>query len=448
MRNIAVAAMLIGLLLGLAACKDIAGSAVGGLGDALLGFPAALAEPSATFSYVTESFSIKTTPADITGYLDYLYRPVRSTYNPLAAQAIGFVDNLLEGVETNIFGNQVVMAALADTGEWASYNQAETEAYRVTQSALTYTVEIWKTVDAQGLKILDLEFTDTGSNYRGTAIAVSDTLGLSERPTYQVDFDTADAVLGKYVELRAVNIQPVTSAANIPRKLWLKAWQDGDGFFVSANIHYVQVDIETTSPFRTQFMEQLGAPAADVQASYIYRGAVDVTTDHGGVSLGLVPASVGTTDTATLFTDYSIGAIYKTAIAAWIRTNPTITTSTGDQALITVINDILVFYGQDALAINTGSNEADIFTALQAVKAILDGGGASSADLDAILFVVKVVNPGYYDGTAGFVGTEELGKPSWAADVPALSGDVGVSAAAIADAAFTVTMPPPAHPDF
>ena len=291
------------VLAGMVSCGLFAGGGdeITGLADSLIDIPSALVNAEVGTSSV----------ADVPAYLDYLYKPVRNTYNPLALSAIRYVESLLEAVEANIFGERSIRRALDTDGSWAGKNKAKTEAYRVTKHQLNYTVEIWKTVDSQWLKTLHLDFYKAGEVYRGTATAVDDTSGLTERPTYKVIFDTNDASYGQVTELRATNINFADGAdPNIARKLWLKAWQLDRDFFITANIHYTHIDIESQSPFYEEFMAELGkqSPAENVKASYIYRGSVDVDTEHAGVSLALVPQTVSSVD--TVFSVYSIGEMY------------------------------------------------------------------------------------------------------------------------------------------
>ena len=417
-----------------------------GLAEALIDFPASMVSSEAG----TTGVSIKTTTsADILTYLDYFYKPVRTTYNPIAQRAVSFVEAILESVETNIFAEPAIRRALTRSGSWSGKNGSNTEAYRATKNELDYTVEVWKIVDSSWLKTLHLDFTKAGSVYSGTAIAVDDTAGLTERPTYEVKFDTNDASYGQITEVRAVNIRLYDGVnPNVARKLWLKAWQVNDDFFVAANVHYTHVNLETQSPFYTEFMAEIGQQAGtdNVKVSYVYRGAVDIATNHGGISLALVPQTLATVD--NVFTDYSIGELYTRAISDWIRTDPD-TADTPPQKLITVLNSILTAAGVPAAEfISTSSTDAEIFSALSKIQFYLQETGQSSDDLNAVLFVVKAVNPGYFDAVTGFVGTEALNKPSWAGDVPAYSQSIDVTAAAIAADAYTITMPSPSEPDF
>lgn len=426
------------------------------VGDALVSFPAALVNSTAaTASVRALSVTPMTTSADIVTYLDYVYRPVRDSYNPLAKNAIEFVDATLDSVDTHVFGNTAIMSALNETGTWTGEDTTKAEKYRVTLLNGTYTVEIWNTVDTEWLKTLHLSFTRAGSRYFGTVTAVDDTSGLTERPSYEVTFDTHDPDYGKLTELTAVSIAPDDAgASNIPRKLWLKAWQVDNDFFITANVHYVHVDIETGSDYYEQFMTELAGgtwtPGDEVEASYIYRGAADTTSEQGSVSLALVPAAV--TDTTSIFDTYSIGAIYRKAIADWINANGPTDEDGGDTTpIITTLNSLLSNAGATLLddsGPQANNTTAEVFTALEAVKTYLNSQGTSSSGLDAILFVVEVVNPGYYDDTNGFVGTATLNTPTWSGAVPVCDAAVGTSAADIAADTFTVTMPSPAQPPF
>ena len=87
-------------------------------------------------------------------------------------------------------------------------------------------------------------------------------------------------------------------------------------------MYYTNVTIEEQSEFYTYFMTVLngGEPFVPgttvVNANYIYRGAVDRDENRGAVDLALVPAA--NDEVTTIFTDYSMGRIYKESIAAYL----------------------------------------------------------------------------------------------------------------------------------
>jgi len=146
-----------------------------------------------------------------------------------------------------------------------------------------------------------------------------------------------------------------------------------------------------------------------INANYIYSGAVNLANGNGAVSLALVPESDNST--SEVLDNYSVGKIYKEAIAEGIRE----ATDTGSgKRLIQIINEILTQAEKNL--ISEASSTDDIFTALGQVKDYL--GEDDNEALDEILFVVKLVNPGYFEEENGFPGNNLINTPAWAVTIP------------------------------
>ncbi|NBC28570.1 MAG: hypothetical protein GVY29_01095 [Spirochaetes bacterium] len=431
------------------------GDTVEGVKDALVQFPESLTK-SSTSSQMQSLASVvpQATDAEVIDYVGYVYAPVREHYNPIAQGAIDFTVEMLTAVEDNILSNGVIMNRLDNQGEVSGYEDGETSAYRVTKPAAdTYTVELWAQSDGAWQKNIDLTIEPSGDGWKGTIIA-RNTDDPAKNTLYQVDFDENDADFGKVTELRAVDLEVYDADdperdENVPTKLWIQAFEKDDTFSVNAAVNYTHVDIEDSSDFGDLFLAEIdgGETTEDgIVASYIYQGVASLTEDQGAVSLALVPGNVD--DNSTIFDTYAYGEIYKRAIGNWVRTNPELEPGV---SLIPAINAYLDLAGNPVADISDSSTDDEVFAALEAIRDWADAQGEDTSDLDAILFVVEVVNPGYYTST-GFVGTAQLATPDWAADLADsqddFTGSVEVTAAGIAADDFTVTMPEPVAPNF
>ncbi len=439
------------------------GTTVSGLSDSLVSFPESLSRrtDTATQSSGTVAPMSDETLDSVIDYVDYVYRPVRNSFNPLAQAAIDVTNELLGEVESAVLSNENVMGILESEGEFSGYNDDETEAYQVTLDTSTgadvYTVQIWKAADGAWRKDLHMQFQESGDGYKGALTIRNTESGAEEGELYQIDFDADDPDYGKLTEVRGVNIDgddpnDPDDNVNIPTRLWVQAFEQNDRFHVNATIHYTEIQIEDQTAFGSCFMDELDNDRAtdNVTASYIYQGiaAASEGEDRGAVSLALVPSNVTGTD--TIFTTYAYGEIYKRAIGEWVRSNPQL--DSGDD-LIPAVNNILGNVTDPAVvSIDDQSDNADIFTALEEVRDFLISDGSSAPDLDAILFVVEVVNPAYYTADGGFVGSDTLNTPTWADELTGSSnpfaGQIDVAADQISSAAFTVTMPENTPPDF
>ena len=103
-----------------------------------------------------------------------------------------------------------------------------------------------------------------------------------------------------------------------------------------------------------------------------------------------------------IFTDYSMAALYKEAASLWIKN------ATQDGVpLIERINIILLASGSD-LQISASSDSDEIFNALVIVKEFFDETGRGDNAIEEILFVLNLVNPGYFNAISGFVGNDEI----------------------------------------
>lgn len=443
MKKYAILMMVFSVLI-VSGCKQPNFQPIVVLSEVLPTFPASMSSQTRGIS------PRETTAPEVIDYIGYVYAPVRETYNPLADQALAYINELFSTLDSDVFDSYYIMRDLNDKGICKGTSADQSEKYFITKVDNAYTVQLWKLVDRVWVKTLHLTLTKSESDYSGTAYARAASVS-SDRTEYRLDFNTADPDYSQVVEISAINIEPDDAAEEeIPRKLWLKAWEKDSAFFIAANVFYIRVNIEENSPYRTQFMALLeGDDPDNIKGSYMYTAAVSLAaegTEYAGANLALVGESV--TDNTAIFTDNSVGALYKEGIAAWLRTDPD--NSSGGK-IVTDINAILVNGGQSAYVIAdpATATTADIFTALRKTKDLLDLSATANAELDAVLFVVKLVNPGYYDAT-GFIGTEELDKPDWAAQVPAFPEESAISptAADIAADTFTVTMPQDTEPNF
>ena len=212
-----------------------------------------------------------------------------------------------------------------------------------------------------------------------------------------------------------------------------------------AMVHYEWVDIEDDSPFRDQFMKVINNETSvtegeNVTAAYVYQGTADKDADHAAVRLAFVPTGAG--DQSDPFTNYSYGAIYKRVIADWIRTDPIVAgEETSDNTEDDVYAIQAINYYLDEETIDDESTDEEIFTALEDARDAMIAAGSYDGGLDGIVFIVEVVNPGYFDQD-GFVGTESYNKPDWATEITTgFSSNTPVSAAEIAQNSFLFVMP-------
>jgi hypothetical protein len=337
-------------------------------------------------------------------------------------------------MQTHIFDNEAAMTLL-DSGEALQSTDAEAgEKWQVTESGGTYTVENWQQLsDDSWKKILHMTVNVDGG-YSGTIYACVGEEADDYPMTIKVVYDTADATLGQVTELEAVGMEAMadaTQTTNIPSKLWLKASQKDGVFNVAADVYYTDVQLHDGEAIGPYVDEVIGT-GTDINGAYVYRGVVDVETNKGKVALALTPEAQD--DAATIFETWSMAEIYKQAVAEWIK---------ADGTLISNINTIA---DPD---IDADSSADDVFAALVDVADHFEAQGSQDAELLGILFVTKLTNPGYFDGTqpSAFVGTNDLKTPSWAADIPQAYGlDIEVTPNTIAQ--LSLTMPGDPQPGF
>ena len=382
-----------------------------------------------------------------------IYNPVREEFNPMASMAIEFTKELLNQIDTNIFGNENIMRKLYNDGIVEVTFDNETQKARMTKQDNTFTLEQWISISDTWLKLMDISFSKDEDRYQGTIYTRAEQIDPADRPEYRFDFDTADPELGQTMELRMMNIDfddpdidEYRDDYNIGKKLWMKASQDNATFYISANIYFERVDLNPDAGFYEYYMwvlndeNQYVPGETNVHANYIYRGAVQVDDDNGAVDLALVPAM--NSEVQTVFDNYSIGNIYREAIAEWVRKDP------GDEYVpLEVINYVLEQGGAD-IQITESSSTDDIFTAIEAVKEILEESGERNNFLESILFVIQIVNPGYFETDYGFVGNDEIRRPEWADAIPPFDHLEVLPAAEVSSAGFTVAMPNDTDPDF
>ncbi len=419
----------------------------------LLSLPDAVNAPQSGSEGSRFLISTLVTEATVFEGVEEIFNPVRERYNPLASTVIDTINSSLTAIDEKIFLNTTVMNNLNKDGLVTLTYDNETSKARVTKNGDIYTVELWTSLSGTWLKYLHVSFSRDGDRYSGTITGREQELDSTYRKEYEIKFDTEDPLLGHTIELRTINIDyddPEIDTSweneNIPTKMWLSASTDNTTFSIAANVYYTQVDIASHTRFYEYLMAILNDDEAfipgttQVNAHFIYRGAIDVAEDRGAIELALVPET--NTDTTEVFSVYSIGEIYREAVADWVQDN-----GGANRNVINTINNALEEIGS-GLTVSPTSSTEEIFDALKAIQDYLEEQDKSIRLLDGVLFVVQLGNPGYFDDKSGFVGNNELRRPAWADEVPGF-GDLEVlSAADVAGSGFTVTMPNDEEPDF
>jgi hypothetical protein len=433
--RVLIVALVAALFVVLAGCEfsTPAGSSVD-VSGVLVSIPSAINNPNA--GRAVFSGQTLTVEDELLADVQPIYNPIREHYNPIAQDVIDFADQLITAVQTHIFDNEGAMTLL-DSGEAIQSTDATAgEKWQVTKSGGTYTVENWQEMDDGSWKKILHMTVNTESGYSGTIYACVGDAADGYPMTIKVVYDTADATLGQVTELEAVGMEAMadaTETTNIPSKLWLKASQKDGVFNVAANVFYTQVKLHEGEVIGDKLTARIGnGSTTDVNGAYVYRGVVNVDTNKGKVELALTPANQN--DAGTIFTTWSMAENYKQAVAEWI---------TGDATLMSDINTIA---DPD---IDTSSSADDVFAALVDVADHFEAQGTQDPELLAILYVTKLTNPGFFDGTAtsAFVGTNDLRKPDWAANIPQDFGlDVQVTPQTISG--LSLTMPGEAQPSF
>ncbi len=420
------------------------------LDKALLDLPSAVNAPQSGSDPGQGSRSIIVHTAEDTALavIGTIYNPVRDVYNPLASEIIRFTNQLIAEMDTSLFSNDQVIDTLKSDGVVELTFDDQSQKARMTLDNATYTVESWKKIQNAWLKILDIRFSKNSGRYVGTIHARDEQLDAVHRPEFRIDFDTSDPEVGQVMELRVINLDYDDPAVteewesfNIPHKLWLKATQDDNSFYIAANVFYrnIYLNGDQFTPYLMSVLndnEPYIPGVTRVDANYIYRGAVNVGLNVGAVDLALVPED--TEDTGTIFSLYSMATIYKEAVAAWVKDNATI---------IEGLNFILDEVGA-GFQISADSGVDEIFSALTLAGQYFEEQGYSDETIDAVLFVVQLTNPGYFDSVSGFVGNDSIRRPLWADAVPAYEFLKVRSAAEISSDTFTVVMPDDVGPDF
>ena len=380
-----------------------------GLAEALVKMPGAITK---RIDATTSNYIAPRSSNAVIASLQGIYTPVRDNYNEIANNAIEFTRDLLASIDLELFGNRRLVNYLEENGEFV-FNDGS-QAWQITQTGTVYTVAGWEKVAGVWYPTIYITFTQDGDHLFGEVVAI-DTPEDSDSPTYRIVFDNADADFqgAMTTELEAVNLDYSNiSEFNIPTKLWLRAYAQGEVFQIATSVYYTDVNLEDNQDIQPYLMglieDPLNAPYVPdelgITGLYQYRGTfqVNAEVDRGMIDLALVP---GYTDPATTdeFTEYSVGALWKEAIAEWIR---------GDAALLDAINAAA---GSDLHALSITD---EIFTVLVNYQATL--GAGESDDLDNILFVVLLTNPAYFDNQFddSFVGTAELNTPDWASELP------------------------------
>lgn len=420
------------------------------LDDTLFSLPEAVSAPAQSGAHGGDNESAaaaRITEQAVLNEIAALYNPVRETYNPLAAEAIGITRELLSSIQSTVFSDQFLMNLLQKAGVifWTSDNASEK--IQVSTQEEGYVIELWRHTDSWS-KVLDMRFTKKQKRYTGT-IFVRDTqkCDVYRAPLYRLSFDTGDSGRGHLMELRAVNLDTLQdSVNNIPTALWLEVSQDNSTFYMAGNIRYTNVSIAEESAFYPYLMSILNGPDdfldghTNVAANYIYRGAVVRADNRGAVDLALVPASDNSTE--DLFDTWSIAALYREAIAEWIRSG-----TLDGEPLTAILNRILDQTDSD-ITISSASTTQEIFDALKDIKSRLEDRRFDAGDIDNILFIVELGNPGYFNAQSGFIGNNDIRTPSWASGVPSFDNISVLPPAALGETVYSITMPEDRDPDF
>ncbi|MCP4713995.1 MAG: hypothetical protein GY868_02670 [Deltaproteobacteria bacterium] len=423
------------------------------LDRALLSMPQSVSRPQTASRPTPAPGDNASSPRGTFGALADIYNPVREWFNPLANKALNFSRNLLQNMTDNIFSNKQLMQRLSDVGLVELTFDKDTQKARITRRDSTFELELWVIDSGVWLKHLNAVFVKNDTRLRGTVYVLDDTAGSGPQPLYRIEFDTEDPELGHIMELRATDLDyddPDLAAYeddyNIADRLWLKAYQKDDIFSIAANVYFKNIDIEREADFYPYVMKILndGSPyvfgRTTVTANYIYRGTVEVIPDRGAVELALTPAAQ--TETDYVFSDYSIGSIYREAISNWIKS-----AVEDNVPLTTLLNTILEDTGSD-LVLSDASPTDDIFNALSTIKDYFAARGESIQSINDILFIIKLQNPAYFDAESGFVGNDLIRRPDWADNLPVFDQINVLSSAEVSSDSFLFTMPGSANPDF
>ena len=413
--------------------------------------PAAIsADSSGTASWI----AARATDDELFDQVSGVYNPIRDNYNPLAETILAYADDALSWVDDEILSIETRMETLAADGEISGTSSDELFTVHVALSSTdgsdTYTIRRWdrETADSdtweKTLHVV-VAFDTTNETVSGTVYGAAEPADTTADPIeFSIEFDNSDADLGMVVTARAVNLEGnVTDSdqANKPSRIWMtaNASETGVVFNMAANIRYIDVDLEPVTrdgsavEFSDAYMESvanLGEGTFDnsgdtaYEANYVYRAVVETTsTDtadetYGKVDLALVyegydnaDAGTGTTE---LFESYAIGEHYTEAMRRWVL-----------GTYLSTINGYLSTnsYSADGdldSTLTTSSTSESLIAALNWIKD--DLGDSSDATLDEILdifaFISRLVNPGYFDGTADadlgedfFTGTDEYPDP-------------------------------------
>ncbi|MFP4362718.1 MAG: hypothetical protein ACLFR1_02485 [Spirochaetia bacterium] len=416
--------------------------------------------PSTFSSYQSTRSGDSAGEETVLDHVQYIYNPVRNTYNVIASRAIDVVDAYLDAVDANILSIPSTMDALEESGEISGPMEeldanGNSQTYYISKTDNTYQVIISSVFDTQDgereLRNTQIDFTKEEERIYGTVSVRTPVLLPEERVEYQIDFDTADPDYGQVIELTVTSLDNdsdnSSKTENIPTRLWLKAYQLENIFYIAGTVYYTDVIVEEDSPYQDIFMSELDPDGtwasgdAPISAGiYTYQGAADVSdpdATSGLVNLATVPFHYTGTD---VFTQYSMGALYKRVIAEWIKSDTETDmndTEEGVQTVLEIVNNALSAY-ESTISISDTSENDQVFSALQELYTFLDNDeNQDPGDLGIIIAVTKITNPGYF-GHDSFVGTEDLARPSWADDFSGLTLPDPMSAADIQADTFSV----------
>ncbi len=385
--------------------------------------------------------------------LSSVYHPVWNQYNVIGVEAIRFVDEILAGIEENIFGAPLLRRR-AESGETIVFEYSESggqpAVIRVafTESTNTWVIEQWRTdtVTDPGtpvlVKNLHVNLVQGPEGDSGTITVRDLSMPESIRTTFAVDF-SRDSAGNAGITLRGDQLdyddpEDPDDDRNIPGRIWLEASEAEDRFVVAGNISYRQVDPPDTWEFRDQYIAVLNGgviPESLIPANYLYRAVVNTETDNASIELALAPADYAATD---VFAELSVGEVYREAIGNWV-----LSTEGGDPDLVAALNAELSL---DPPLSGT-STVAEVFAALEQLAAA----DPDNAELAGVLFAVKLTNPAYLEptvvdgepsgrlvSTAG-MGAESL--PEWADEVVPPAELLPPTPAFLNGSEFSVAMP-------
>ncbi|MBN2650912.1 MAG: hypothetical protein JXR63_00915 [Spirochaetales bacterium] len=410
--------------------------------------------------------SSRATDAELKADLNTVYSPVTDVFNKFANEALVGTNSLLEKAQTFLFDDSGRLAGLKLAGSFSYVDSSTNTAWTLTYADGVYgfvATDNSGTEDtADDRKYLNFSLTPKSSGYSGTIYYTDYDASETTTPVVKVVFDTTDETYGHVTELTVINMKGYASTADeisqSPEKLWLKFSYKDSKYSGAATALYKDYNGAVVgSDFDEFFVDFLAQSDSATSGSgcYSYRTIVtettsgETTTYKAALDLALVPFSSAST---TPFTTWSVSEAYKDVIARYLKYG---TDGAGPSTNnIDEFNDMITDYntaiagpysgqGYSAIsgAITTGTTTADIFTIINTLNTFVTTESITGYDfLNAFAFVTKLTNPGYYDSTSIFLGTNDLDTPSWSSDFDTSTIPFSPKTPAEMDA-LTVTMP-------